>query len=468
MKCLFLVTIYLILCLPGYCLILDAVNSPPTIYRITDNGPPVIISTPDSTIEISKYYSYDIKATDPNELDVLTFTVVIPEFIQSWLKFVDNHDKTATISGTPPSGSIGIYEIYIKVEDQLGGYYEQVYNLSVMKLNNKPKLSPFSKNIMEDDTIFFLKEDFTLGYSDADGDTLHFINVARVPQNGTLQLNGIKLALNDTIKADEISSFTYIPKQNYFGLDIFDWNASDGKDFANVPERVRVFISSVNDPPEIIDFEPNPFTFDYGDDSIAITSIGKVIDVDGDQIEKAVVSITKNYLMGEDTLFYERIEGLNYEWQDTTGVLFIQGVAAPLVYQDAVRSLRYVNLNRLAPNGLFREIEIVLYDPDSFSISYLRRIDFENSFVDLDIPSGFTPNDDGVNDTWNIENINRYENYQIAVYSRTGKMIFKSESYIEEWDGRYQGEFVPAGNYYYLINIKKFDVIYKGTVFILR
>ena len=125
-------------------------------------------------------------------------------------------------------------------------------------------------------------------------------------------------------------------------------------------------------------------------------------------------------------------------------------------------------MNRLAPKGIFRELEIVLYDSDTFSIPYMRRVDLENTFVDLDIPTGFTPNDDKVNDTWEIDNLNRYENYQIAVYSRTGQMIFESESYLKEWDGRYNGELVPAGNYYYLININKFEKVYKGTVFVLR
>ncbi|MCK5700623.1 MAG: hypothetical protein KAI29_05705, partial [Cyclobacteriaceae bacterium] len=352
-----------------------------TAQIIIDNDPPSITSSPDSIIEISKPYNYVVIAIDPNALDVLTFTVVIPQFIQPWLKVVDNQDRTATILGTPPSGSAGLYEIYIKVEDQFGEYDEQFYNLSVNELNKKPELLPFSKSIQEDETIFFFNEDFNLRFSDADGDTLYSIKVASVPQFGTLKVNGVELGLNDIIEADEINSFTYIPEKDYFGLDIFDWNASDGKDYALIPQRVSVFISSVNDPPEILNFESNPFTFEYGDESIAITDSGMVVDVDGDKIEKAVVSFTKNYIQGEDTLFYEVMEGLNYEWQDTTGVLFIRGNETAAIYQDAILSLRYVNLNRLTPSGIYREIEIVLYDSDTFSIPYLRQIDFENTFV---------------------------------------------------------------------------------------
>jgi gliding motility-associated-like protein len=431
------------------------------------NGPPVIHSTPDSTTEISKHYSYDIIATDPNELDVLTITVVIPDIIQAWLKVIE-HNDTTTISGRAPSGSLGLYYIYIKVEDQLGEYDEQSYNLNVIKLNNKPEVVPFSKNIQEDDTIFFVKEDFNIRYSDADGEALQSIKVAALPQHGILKLNGVELGLNDVIGVDEINEFSYIPHKDYFGLDIFSWTASDGKDYALIPQHVSVFISSVNDPPEIIDFEVDPFTFEYGNETIVITSAGVVVDADGDKIEKVIVSIAKNYIQGEDSIFYETIEGLNYLWQDTVGVLTIRGIAIPSVYQDALRSLMYVNLRRLAPSGDFREVEIMLFDSDTMSIPYLRRINFENTFVELDIPNAFSPNGDEVNDTWNIENLNSYENYEIAVYSRTGLLIFKSNSYLNEWDGTYEGEFVPAGNYYYLINLNKFEKVYKGTILVLR
>ncbi len=439
-----------------------------TAQIITDNDPPSIISKPDTVVEISGFYNYDIETTDPNENDFLTYTIDIPQSIQLWLKMVDNRDGTAAIFGTPPLGSVGIYNINIKVEDQFGYYDEQQYNLYVNELNNRPELSPFSISIQEDETIFFLKEDFTLRFSDADGDTLHSIKIVNIPQFGTLKKKGVELGLNDEIGINELSNLTYTPDIDYFGLDIFDWNASDGKDYALVPQRLSVFISSVNDPPEINDFESIVFTFEYGDESIVITNNGVVTDVDGDKLEKATVTITKNFLQEEDSLFYEIGNNLSFDWQDTLGILTIQGIELPVIYQDAIRSLRYVNLNRLAPTGDFREIEIVLFDSDTSSITYLRRIEFENTFMELDIPNAFTPNNDMVNDTWEIDNLDRYENCQIEVYSRSGQLIFNSESYLKEWDGRFNGELVPVGTYYYLINLIKFKKVYTGTVLVLR
>lgn len=435
-----------------------------TASIIINNDPPEIISIADSIEEITNFYSYDVVATDPNKLDNLSFTITIPQFIKPWLKVAIDSDRTATIFGTPPSGSNGTYDI----KDQLGKFDEQTYKLKVNLLNKKPELALFSKSILEDDTIYFSKEDFIDRLFDEDGDTIHSIKVANLPQFGILKLNDVVLVLNDIIEMDKVNSFIYIPNKDYFGLDIFDWNASDGKDFAIVPQRVNVFISSVNDPPEILNFESSPITFEYGDQRITISDSSIIVDVDGDKIEKVRITISEGYLKGEDSLYYEKIENLEYVWQDTIGVLTIGGISSPLNYQRAILSMKYVNLNRLAPHGIKRDIEIVLYDSDTFSLSYIRQIEFENTFVDLDIPTGFTPNEDRVNDTWEIENLDRYENYQIAVFSRTGKMIFESASYLYEWDGKYNGEFVPAGNYYYLININKFEKVYKGTVFVMR
>lgn len=435
---------------------------------VVDNDPPEILTTPDTVVEITEYYSYNIEVTDPNQSDQLTITADIPQNIKAWLNFQITGDWKAVLSGTPPSGSAGIHAIKIRVEDQFGEFAEQPFNLYVNELNKWPVLSPFSLSIMEDDTIRFVKGDFKSRFSDPDGDTLTYWKLASAPQYGNVYLNGVELAISNEVSVDDIFNVTYVPVENYFGLDIFDWNASDGKDFAQIPQRLTIFIASVNDPPEILKFEQNPFTFEYAEESMTITDSAEVIDADGDRIEKMIVSISKNYNQYEDSLFYERIEDLNFNWEDSTGILTIRGNASPSVFQQALRSIKYVNLNRLSPSGGGREVEIVLHDADTNSIPYLRQIEFKDTFVDLVIPTGFTPNEDRVNDTWEIENLGRYEDYNVTVYSRYGQMVFETRSYLKEWDGSHKGNLVPVGAYYYIININKFEKVFKGTVTVLR
>ena len=437
-------------------------------YILLDNEAPSIISRPDSIVEISVSYVYNVVAEDPDESDVLTFDVTIPPEIQSWLKVIENSEGSVSIIGTPPQYSEGTFEIIIRVEDQFSAFDEQSFNLTVREKNKEPEILTFSIEIDEDETFYFSKDQFTSKFLDADGDSLYSVKAAYLPEFGTLKFNGTPVGTDTEIKVNEIENLAYIPDQDYFGLDVFDWNASDGKDFAIVPKRVSVFITSVNDPPEIVDFEEDGLVFEYGDESITVTNTAVVRDADGDRLTKALVSISQNFVMGEDSLYYDRIEELNFDWQDSIGVLTISGISTVDIYQEAIRSLKYVNLKRLSPTGSGREIEIVLYDLDTISIPYARQISFEDNFVELEIPNAFTPNGDDTNESWGIKNIDIYGSYEISVYSRSGLRVFESTLREKEWDGKYEGNLVPAGNYYYVISIDKFKKTYTGTVLVLR
>jgi gliding motility-associated-like protein len=151
------------------------------------------------------------------------------------------------------------------------------------------------------------------------------------------------------------------------------------------------------------------------------------------------------------------------------GVLTISGIKNANDYTLALQSVKYVNLQAISPTINPRQIEILIYDVSGqISIPYIRSIIFENTYIELDIPDGFTPNGDDVNDTWNIENLTRYEDHQVIVYSRAGKLLFESRDYTNEWDGTYQGELVSAGVYYYTIKVFQYQRKYSGTVTILR
>ncbi|QEC52661.1 gliding motility-associated C-terminal domain-containing protein [Anseongella ginsenosidimutans] len=69
----------------------------------------------------------------------------------------------------------------------------------------------------------------------------------------------------------------------------------------------------------------------------------------------------------------------------------------------------------------------------------------------LEIPNAFTPNDDGVNDTWKIVNIEEYPNATVQVFNRNGDRLFISRGYAEEWEGEFNNKPVPPGTYYYLV-----------------
>ncbi|MBS1759394.1 MAG: gliding motility-associated C-terminal domain-containing protein [Bacteroidetes bacterium] len=87
----------------------------------------------------------------------------------------------------------------------------------------------------------------------------------------------------------------------------------------------------------------------------------------------------------------------------------------------------------------------------------------------LYIPNGFTPNNDGKNDKWEIPGLALYPDALVTVYNRWGEKVFESKNYYgNPWNGLYKGLMIP-GSYVYTIKLypDKPEVI-KGTVTIIQ
>lgn len=82
--------------------------------------------------------------------------------------------------------------------------------------------------------------------------------------------------------------------------------------------------------------------------------------------------------------------------------------------------------------------------------------------------NAFTPNNDGFNDTWEIDRIQEFPNAQIVIYSRWGSKVFQTTNYRNDWDG----DDLPAATYYYVIELNDIDNFdappITGSVTILR
>ncbi|MCE6992724.1 LamG-like jellyroll fold domain-containing protein [Dyadobacter sp. CY323] len=84
----------------------------------------------------------------------------------------------------------------------------------------------------------------------------------------------------------------------------------------------------------------------------------------------------------------------------------------------------------------------------------------------LFVPSAFTPNQDGMNDTWNIVNMEQFERLELLVYNRWGEVIFYSENYQIPWNGIYKGSLVSSGIYSYKILSEK-KLVKSGSITVL-
>jgi len=80
----------------------------------------------------------------------------------------------------------------------------------------------------------------------------------------------------------------------------------------------------------------------------------------------------------------------------------------------------------------------------------------------------FSPNGDGVNDVWNIKNIEYFEVISVDIYNRFGKLLVRHVDRFVPWDGNYFGKAMPSGDYWYVITLNEKAKQYVGHFTLLR
>lgn len=84
------------------------------------------------------------------------------------------------------------------------------------------------------------------------------------------------------------------------------------------------------------------------------------------------------------------------------------------------------------------------------------------------IPNTFTPNNDGINDYWNIVGLITYPESSIMIFNRYGQKVYHNIGYSVPWNGTINGSPMPEGTYYYIIDLKNDTPKLTGWVLIVR
>ena len=120
-----------------------------------------------------------------------------------------------------------------------------------------------------------------------------------------------------------------------------------------------------------------------------------------------------------------------------------------------------------------------IVNPDTTTTYYLTAYSSHNCGVAMDsvfikvyktlhIPNSFSPNGDGINDFWMIKNIASYPQAEVKIFNRHGALIFTVSKNFIKWDGTINGNPVPAGTYYYMINLTENQPVISGWLGIFR
>jgi large repetitive protein len=450
------------------------------------NDLPVFDSTPPTVATVGEPYEYLINASDIDS-DPLTISALSKP---SWAALSILSNGKAKLSGVPTAPSAGTTLVQLRVKDPTGTPVEQSFKLLV---NTRPVVSAFEVSTSEDTDINFQQQLFQNAFVDADADLLSKIKITVLPKHGQIKLNGSSINANDEIVLSSISQLTYKPNADYSGKDTLYWNANDSLIYSNADAYLSFVINPVNDAPVIV-IESDTLKYEVGKDLIPLTSVFDVIDVDDDSLILAEIGFRQqNYKADVDVITFTNTTNISGSFDSQSGVLTLTGKALRSEYVEAIRGIKYKYTNTAKPQLATKSVYITVSDGKSLSNTKDRFIQIIYTFQDLDILTGFTPNNDDYNDVWEAINFavsceelkknpsldpdpRRQELRESVtrIFDKSGQIIYESTGFEcgTLWDGYYKGKLVPPGSYFYVIEavdskLKSLKKVYRGVVTVL-
>jgi gliding motility-associated-like protein len=122
-----------------------------------------------------------------------------------------------------------------------------------------------------------------------------------------------------------------------------------------------------------------------------------------------------------------------------------------------------------------KKIEYVFLQPGIYNVEHVVVNEFgckDTSSIDIEvlsmvvIPNVFTPNEDGVNDSFVLDGIDGLSGVQLVIFNRWGRVVYENSSYQNDW----KAEGVSEGVYFYIVNLPDFFLAkpIHGSVSIFR
>ncbi len=135
---------------------------------------------------------------------------------------------------------------------------------------------------------------------------------------------------------------------------------------------------------------------------------------------------------------------------------------------------KYTWMNTSSPDSNY-----VVYQPGNYWVQVTNicgsAIDsvrvFEKCDFPVYIPSGFTPNGDGLNDIFRVPDQNKNKLITLKIFNRWGQLVFETNTDNKGWDGKYKNQPQPPGTYVYFIEMKNLagrSVSSRGLVTLIR
>ena|GEM_PF-3471275 len=390
-------------------------------------------------------WATNISAGAPDEeTQNLTFVITentIGPYLQYDIPVSVDANGTLSFQATPHYNGVAVYEIFLQDDGpgtlpNVNKSLTQAFTVSVDFINDAPTFDIGPDQVVDEGDVIYTIPNWATNISpgqspnEQDQKLLFTINFQQV--TGTLAfLQAPELDLNGQL--------TFRPTEHTHGEAIFNVTLTDDGAFdppnSNVSETktFKITVNPVNFPP----------------DDIKLTS----------------TSVLEKQPVGT---FVGRISATDLDPEDTHTFALVAGEGS-----DDNASFSIDSDNNLITAEMFDfkvknsySIRLITSDGE-FSLDKKFIISIEKLIDGVKFANAFTPNGDGENDTWEIEDIEAFPDATIFIYDRSGRSVFSSQGGYSPWDGTFKGKVLPMGNYYYIIDLKDGSDIYKGTLTII-
>ncbi|TKC06593.1 T9SS type B sorting domain-containing protein [Pedobacter polaris] len=142
--------------------------------------------------------------------------------------------------------------------------------------------------------------------------------------------------------------------------------------------------------------------------------------------------------------------GVAYNWSPSTDVVAGQGTATLTVRPKQTTNYVVTVTNA---SGCTNSQSITIQVEDDYKIKPLNIL---------------TPNGDGKNDKFVIENIDYYPNNTLKIFDRSGRTVYTKKGYANEWDGTLNGSPLVSDTYYYILDFGTNISQFKGFITLIR
>ncbi len=113
--------------------------------------------------------------------------------------------------------------------------------------------------------------------------------------------------------------------------------------------------------------------------------------------------------------------------------------------------------------------------PDEFSYVICNPIGCDTAVVQVSVAcsqltifDAFSPNGDGINETFTIYGLSNYPGHVLRIYNRWGNLVYEAVNYQSTWDGTWDGKKLPYGTYFYVLDLNNGEEPLAGYVQLMR